>query len=139
MILVHGDATKPALPEMAGAPLTRVNNAGIASMRRGKSAAQAIGVGGNEDQVHVIWHQAPGPNLDVCVVAMPGQQIAVEGEVLVIEKRARAAIAALGDVVGDAGDDNTSKTGHAASSHQLRTESIKCTVTVIPQRAQRGG
>jgi hypothetical protein len=38
---------------------------------------------------------------------MPGQQIAVEGEVLVIEKRARAAIAAL----GDAGDDDTSKTG----------------------------
>jgi hypothetical protein len=62
---------------------------------------------------------------------MLGQQIAVEGEVLVIEKRARAAIAALGDVVGDAGDDNTSKTGHAASSHQLGRESIKCTVTVI--------
>jgi hypothetical protein len=56
MSLVHGDATEPALREMAGAPLTRVNNAGIASMRRCKSATESIGVGGNEDKVHVIWH-----------------------------------------------------------------------------------
>jgi hypothetical protein len=50
---------------------------------------------------------------------------------LVIEKRARAAIAALGDVVGDAGDDNTSKTRHAASSHQLGRAAANTAARII--------
>ena len=47
------------------------------------------------------------------------QKIAVERVVSLLEKRLRPPIAALGDVVGDAGKDNTGKAGHARSMGYL--------------------
>ena len=43
------------------------------------------------------------------------EQVAVERIVGVAEERARAAVAALGDVVRMTGDDDAGETGHAAS------------------------
>ena len=45
---------------------------------------------------------------------MLGQQIAIERVVVVAEEGARAAVAALGDVVRMTGNDDAGETGHGA-------------------------
>lgn len=45
---------------------------------------------------------------------MGGEQVAVERIIIIAEKRARPAIAALGDMVRVTGDDNAAETGHVA-------------------------
>lgn len=47
----------------------------------------------------------------------------------VLEERARTAIAALGEMVGVTGDDDTSETRHAAS-WPVKAAVINCTVAV---------
>ena len=61
----------------------------------------------------MVGHQAPGPHLDLGRAAVLRQQIAVERVILVAEKGARAAVAALGDMMRNAGDDDAGETGHA--------------------------
>jgi hypothetical protein len=79
----------------------------------------------------VVRHKAPGPYRDFGGAAVLGEQVAVKRVVDVAEKGARAAIAALSDMVRMTGDDDTGETGHAASCPRRRCQSIKCTVTVI--------
>ena len=69
--------------------------------------------------MHVVRHQAPGPHRDVGGAAVLGEQVAIERIVGVGEESARTAVAALGDVVRVAGDDDTGETGHASSSPDL--------------------
>jgi len=65
---------------------------------------------------------------------MLAQKVAVEHVIGVAEKGARAAIAALGDVVRQTGDDDTSEAGHALGWPSGGAVSIKCTVTVMRHR-----
>ena len=89
MLLVHGDRAEPALPEMAGAFAPRLDDAGIAAMHPRQRAAQAVGIGRHQDQVHVVRHQAPGPHLDLGGAAMLGEQVAIER--IVVRRRRRCA------------------------------------------------
>ncbi len=65
--------------------------------------------------MHVVWHQAPGPHLNSGVAAICGEQVTIERVIVIVEERARPAIAALGDMVRMTGNNDTGKTGHAAS------------------------
>jgi hypothetical protein len=62
---------------------------------------------------------------------MRGQKIAVERVVGVGEEGARAAVAALGDMMRQAGNDDAGETGHAATWPRRSAVLIECTVTVI--------
>ena len=95
-------------------------------------AAQPVGIGRHEDEVHMVRHQAPGPHLDCCGAAIFGEQVAIKRIVGVAKEGTRAAIAALGDMVRMTGDDDTGEAGHAVSCLRRGGESIECTVTVIP-------
>ena len=64
--------------------------------------------------MHVVGHQAPGPYRHLRDAAALGEQITLEGIVGVAEECARAAIAALGNVVRMTGDDDTGEAGHAS-------------------------
>jgi hypothetical protein len=86
MVLVHGHGAEAALPEVARAALARVDMAGVT---------------------------ATDPDLDAGRPAGSGQKVTVEGVVLVAEKGLRPPVAALGHVVGQAGDDNAGQTSHA--------------------------
>jgi hypothetical protein len=68
----------------------------------------------HHDQMHVVRHQAPGPDIDPCGAAVLREQVAVQRIVVVAEERPRAAIATLGDMVRVIGDDDTGEAGHAA-------------------------
>jgi hypothetical protein len=67
----------------------------------------------DEEQMHVVRHQAPGPHLHIGSTAVRAQKIPIQRIVAVIEEGSRAAIAALGDVVRVTGDDDAGETGHA--------------------------
>ncbi len=99
---------------MAGALAPRVDDAGVTPMRRRERAPQPVRVGRRQDEMHRVRHPAPCPNLDAGGPAMLAEQVAIEGVVGVGEERARAAIAALGDVMRQAGDDDAGEAGHAA-------------------------
>src|SRR5258708_28906826 len=115
MILIHGNGSEPALPEMPGAPTAGVNNAGIAAVHGRKRLAQPVAIGRHQDEMHMVGHQAPGPDLDIGPAALRGEKITVERIICVAEESARAAVAALGDMVRSAGDNDASEAGHAES------------------------
>ena len=69
----------------------------------------------DQDQVHVVRHQAPRPHLDAGRLAVFGKQVAIERIVGLGEERPRPAVAALGDVVRMTGDDDTGETSNVAS------------------------
>jgi hypothetical protein len=62
--------------------------------------------------MHMVGHQAPRPDFDAGRAAMFRQEIAVVRIIGVTEKGPPATIAALGDMVGNARDDNAGETGH---------------------------
>ena len=82
-------------------------------MRLRQRGAQPVGIGGHEDKVDVIVHQAPGEAFHPRFRAALAQEINVEQAVLVGEEDRLPAIAALGDVMRDAGDDDAGEAGHS--------------------------
>src|SRR5882757_8058518 len=131
MRLVEHDGAEPPLPEMTAASAPRMNDAGIAPMHGRERAAQAVGIGRHENEMHVVGHQAPGPHFDVRGPATLRQEIAIERIVLGAEKDARPSIAALRDVVRVGRNDDAGKASHAAWCDPPALMSIECTVTVI--------
>jgi hypothetical protein len=67
------------------------------------------------------------------------EQIAIERMVGIGKEGASTTVAAMGDVVMVASNDDTSDTGHASSFQMSAKMSIKCTVTVIAVIAARLG
>jgi hypothetical protein len=72
----------------------------------------------------MVRHQTPGPHLDAGGLAIFGEQVAIQRIVAVLEERTRLAIAALGDMGGMAGDDDTGETSPAASCTRRHPASI---------------
>ena len=99
---------------MARALLAGMNMTGIAAMGGCQGAAQPVGIGRNQDEMHMIGHQAPSPNFDRSSPATGREAVAIEGIVLFAEERALASIATLGDMVRETGDDDTGETSHAS-------------------------
>jgi hypothetical protein len=58
--------------------------------------------------MHMIGHQHPGPNFDTGVLAGLSQQVAIQSVVRLLKERLRATVPALGDVVRQTGNDETS-------------------------------
>ena len=94
MVLIHRRGAEPALPEVAGLLLPRMDGARIGAVQPRQRPPQAVGVGRRQDQVHVVGHQAPAPDGDVGVAAMGHQQVTIERVVGIAEEHARTAVAA---------------------------------------------
>ena len=99
-------------------------------------------VRGNFDQLLTIVRDLPNhapitvvnsvnPHRDAGPVATLAEQVAIERIVAVGKEGTSTAVAALGDMVRVAGNDDAGETGRAASSPISAIMSIKCTVTVI--------
>jgi len=112
MLLVHRHAAKTPLPEMAGPSAARMNNSGIAAMHRRQRPAQPVRVGRHEDQMDMVRHQAPRPDVDPCGATGRCEEVAIQRVVVIAEERARPAVATLRHVVRQAGDNDTGKAGH---------------------------
>lgn len=129
--LVHDYGAEAALPEMAGALKAGMDMAGITAMHRGERATKTVFVRRHQDQVDMVGHQHPRPYRNTGGTARFCQQGAIERVIVVAKEYLRTAVAALGDVVRQAGNDEAGETAHAAVSQRRWRESIKCTVTVI--------
>src|SRR4051794_30783969 len=118
--------TAPNRPcqKMAAAFAPRLNDPGVIAMHSRQRAAQSVSIGRNEDQVHMVRHQASGPHRDIGGAAMLGEQVAIERIVVVAEEGPRATVAALGDVVRVAGNDDTGEASHAAVCLPARGKSF---------------
>ena len=62
MRLVHRHATKAPLPEMPGAPLSRMDAASINAEHLRQPAAQRVGVVGRQNQMDMVGHKRPRPH-----------------------------------------------------------------------------
>jgi hypothetical protein len=73
----------------------------------GSDATPAVGGFGDQHEVDVVVHQAPGETAHLRRSATFAQQLQIEPPVGIGEEYRQAAIAALGDVVSDTGDDDS--------------------------------
>ena len=81
-------------------------------MRLAERAPEPLGRARNQDQVDVIGHQAIAPHRDALAPARLAEEIAVERVVVVGEEHPLAPGAALGDLMGQVGDDETADARH---------------------------
>ena len=60
----------------------------------------------------VVGHQAIRPDRGAGGARGVGQELAIQLEIIVLKERRAAAVAALRDMIGHAGNDEAGKTGH---------------------------
>ena len=65
--------------------------------------------------MNVVGHEHPSPHFDAGRRRMLGQQVTIEAIVVVAEESTCASVAALGDVVRQAGKDGAGKAGHGGN------------------------
>ena len=92
--------------------MRRVDPARIATMRLGKRPAQPVGIGRHQDQVDMVWHQAPGEAPHALRGTGVGYEAAIGGIIIVSEEHRLPPVAALHDMVSDTRNDDASETGH---------------------------
>ena len=98
----------------------RIDESGVAPMRfadrPGKAGrcARSIGAGRRQEQMHVVRHQTVS-RADHAVKFQPlGEEVAVKREIRRLGEYLHPAVAALGDVMGNVGKDDTSEPRHEA-------------------------
>ena len=94
------------LPEVPLPSLALVDEARVSPVRACQGEAQGVGVGGDDNEVNVIWHQAIGENLNACGLTALGDPVAIGGVIGLAEECLHAAIATLSNMVGNAWNDN---------------------------------
>ena len=88
---------------MPGLTRPRIEIAGIQPMRAAHRQSEARVVPRRQNEMHVVGHQAIGPNRNAEPGARLRHPITIERVIAVAEKHPLAAIAALRDVMGQAG------------------------------------
>jgi len=83
----------------------------VGAVDLGQRAAQAVGMFGDADQVNMVGHRHPAPHRHPVRGAVPGEHTEMERMVGVLKICPLAPVAALGDMVRDAGKDRVGKAG----------------------------
>src|SRR4051812_3812073 len=128
MPLVHRKRAEAALPEMSAPAVAAVDLDRVARVRRRQRGPQAVLMGGDQDEVDVVRHQAPGPDPG----SAPGAEMAEQGQVASVvavrEEDALAAIAALGDVMGQSRQDGAGGSRHGGQTNRKTqfTPAVPC-------------
>ena len=115
MGVVHRERGEPRLEQMAGRAGAGVDERGEAPMRFPHRPRQRVGVGGDQNELNVVGHQAIGPAGDPVGAAALGEKIAIEGVIARLGEQRLPAIAALRHVMGQAGNGDAGETRHQAS------------------------
>jgi hypothetical protein len=97
--VVERDGGKATLKQVPGPARPGVDEAGVLPMRLADRAREAVGRRRREHEMHMVGHQAIGPDRGRSPAAAFGEQIAVERVVGRFEEDRLAAIAALGYVM----------------------------------------
>lgn len=100
------------LPEVAGGVGADVGEAGVVLVGVGEGAGERMGVARNGDEVDVIGHETVASEGELVSYGVLFQESEVEEVVGVCEEDLLLIVAALGDVVGEAGDDDARNSRH---------------------------
>ena len=114
MLLVHRNASEAALPKVSGALLAGMDGTGIAAMKGRQRPAQAVLILRGQDQVNMVGHEDPRPDVNIGGPAVLREQVAIEAIIGVAEEGLLAAVATLSHMMGEAGKNGARKTGHGA-------------------------
>ena len=105
-----------------------IDEARVEPVRPGQRQREPGAVVGRQDQVRVVGHQAIGPAGDAGPTARLGEPVLIETKILQLEEYPLASIAALGDVMRQAGDDNAGDAGHEGTMTR-RHKKVKTVVS----------
>ena len=108
---------KPLLPQMPAPPLPEIDHPGIPPVRLGKRRAKAVPAPRTKEQMHMVRHQAIRPYLRPDLRASLHKKRQIGRIVAFREKDGLPAVTALGNVVRDAGNDDTGYSRHASIIH----------------------
>ena len=121
---------KTLLPQVAAPVLAEIDVPGVAPVGLGERRPEAVFVRRHEHQMDVIGHQAIGPDFRPRLSAALGEERKIAPVVVVAEKGFLAAVAALGNVVGVSGDDQSRQTRHGRQGYPCRREKARKLYTV---------
>ena len=91
---------------MTAPSLAKVDHARVTTVHFADRPSQAIGRLRHRDQVDMIGHQAVRPDLDLVSAAPLPHQFQVALVIVVTKERLLPAVSPLGDVMGQARDDD---------------------------------
>jgi hypothetical protein len=86
ILLVHDEGVEAFLPQVSAPPVTEIDHPGVAAVCLGNRTAQSVLFARHQDDVHMVRHQAIGPNLRPAAFARGRHEELVLREVLVGEK-----------------------------------------------------
>jgi len=121
------------LPQMSTPVLPEIDHATIATMRLAYSAAQSVFSCRNGDQMHMIRHQAIGPDLHLTFSAPFGQQGDVGTIIVIVEEGLHSSVAALSYMVRNTGSYDTSDSCHVRKLIELPSQVKLQLSTVSPE------
>ena len=113
MGIVHRHRREAVLKEMSGPPAARIDEAGIAAMRLADGLGETFLLLRHDDEMDVVGHQTIGPNLDVRLLCLLGQEITVNLLIAILEEDGLAPVAALGNVMRAVGHNDAGNARHA--------------------------
>jgi hypothetical protein len=117
---------------MPGPLQSGMHVSGIAAVDHRQRPAQAVLVMRHQDEMDVVGHQHPRPDLNARSRAVLAEQVAVQRVICIAEEGLRATIAALRYMVGMPWENRACQASHALAYRSAVLSSIKWTVTVIP-------
>jgi hypothetical protein len=92
-----------------------MNHSGVAAMHRRQGAPDPVRIGRGQDQVDVVGHQNPGPDLHIRGAAGVRQKVPVQRIVRITKERLHPAVATLRDMMRHARDHEARKAAHTTS------------------------
>lgn len=113
MRIVHRVAREAALEQVAAPALTKIDHARVPPMRLAQHGAQTVGGVGQQDQMDVIVHQTPRETARAARCRSSEEQLEIGAAIVVGEEDRQPTVAALGDVMRNARNDDASEPGHA--------------------------
>ena len=109
---VEGDGVVAGLPEVAAGVAIDVDDAGVIGVEAAEGEGGGVGVVRDGDEVVVVGHEAVAEDFELVLGGVLGEEAEEEVAVAVGVEDLLAGIAALGEVVGEAGDDDAWAAGH---------------------------
>ena len=115
---VQSTGVEAVLPQVPAAGMKAVDVLGVAEVRPPESLGQRLVQAGQDHQVDVVAHQAPGQDLQPIRAAFLGQHAEIGPAVVVDEEDILTVIASLRDVMPAARNDQPGSSRHAATLRQ---------------------
>ena len=104
VFLIHRHRAEPRLPEMPGPAVARIDVTGGAPVQIAEGAPQPFFIPRRHDGMHMVRHQAISPDLRAGLRRRYAEPVPIKLVIGIAEERPLATIAALRNVVRDAGD-----------------------------------